>query len=162
MLSHVRLFATPWIAAHQLHGIFQIRILVCAKSLQSLCDPVDCSPQGSSVHGILQARILEWVAISFSITGTGYHFLVQGIFPTQELNRSLLCLLQWQADSLPRHHLGSPSAIVGYHMRSQWREVYLEVQWLCQTQKPPPFSKQCLWRNCNRAGPCGYLCQVYN
>ena len=32
----------------------------------TLCDPVDCSPPGSSVHGILQARILEWVAISFS------------------------------------------------------------------------------------------------
>ena len=31
-----------------------------------LCDPMDCSPPGSSVHGILQARILEWVAISFS------------------------------------------------------------------------------------------------
>ena len=31
-----------------------------------LCDPVDCSPPGSSVHGISQARILEWVAISFS------------------------------------------------------------------------------------------------
>ena len=30
-----------------------------------LCDPVDCSPPGSSVHGISQARILEWVAISF-------------------------------------------------------------------------------------------------
>ena len=30
------------------------------------CDPIDCSPPGSSVHGILQARILEWVAISFS------------------------------------------------------------------------------------------------
>ena len=29
-------------------------------------DPMDCSPPGSSVHGILQARILEWVAISFS------------------------------------------------------------------------------------------------
>ena len=40
-----------------------------AKSLQSgptLCDPMDCSPPGSSVHGILQARILEWVAVSFS------------------------------------------------------------------------------------------------
>ena len=39
---------------------------VHAKSLQSyrtLCDPVDCSPPGSSVHGILQARILEWVAM---------------------------------------------------------------------------------------------------
>ena len=31
-----------------------------------LCDPMDCSPPGSSVHGILQSRILEWVAISFS------------------------------------------------------------------------------------------------
>ena len=30
------------------------------------CDPMDCSLSGSSVHGILQARILEWVAISFS------------------------------------------------------------------------------------------------
>ena len=40
-----------------------------AKSLRScpsLCHPMDGSPQGSSVHGILQARILEWVAISFS------------------------------------------------------------------------------------------------
>ena len=33
---------------------------VCAKLLQS-CDPLDCSPPGSSVHGILQARILGWV-----------------------------------------------------------------------------------------------------
>ena len=32
----------------------------------TLCDPLDCSPQCSSVHGILQARILEWVAIPFS------------------------------------------------------------------------------------------------
>ena len=46
-----------------------------AKSLQScltLCDPVDSSPPGSSVHGILQARILEWVAISFSKYGLDY------------------------------------------------------------------------------------------
>ena len=42
----------------------------------TLCDPMDCSPPGSSVHGILQTRILEWVAISFS----------QGIFPTQGSN----------------------------------------------------------------------------
>ena len=32
----------------------------------TLCDPMDCSPPGSSIHGILQARILEWVALSFS------------------------------------------------------------------------------------------------
>ena len=41
----------------------------CTKSLQSCptpCDPMDCSPPGSSVHGIVQAGILEWVAIFFS------------------------------------------------------------------------------------------------
>ena len=37
-----------------------------AQSCPTLCDPMDCNPPGSSVHGILQARILEWVAISFS------------------------------------------------------------------------------------------------
>ena len=43
-----------------------------AKSLQScliLCDPIDGSPPGSTVPGILQARTLEWVAIAFSIGG---------------------------------------------------------------------------------------------
>ena len=39
---------------------------VCAQSCPTLCNPLDCSPPGSSLHGILQARILEWVAISFS------------------------------------------------------------------------------------------------
>ena len=34
-----------------------------AQSRLTLCDPTDCSPPGSSVHGILQARILEWVAM---------------------------------------------------------------------------------------------------
>ena len=37
-----------------------------AQSCPTLCDPVDCSPPGSSIHGILQRRILEWVAISSS------------------------------------------------------------------------------------------------
>ena len=37
-----------------------------AQSCQTLCNPMDCSPSGSSVHGIFQARALEWVAISFS------------------------------------------------------------------------------------------------
>ena len=56
--------------------LFEFLLLTClaaaaaaAKSLQScptLCDPIDSSPLGSSVPGILQARTLEWVAISFS------------------------------------------------------------------------------------------------
>ena len=46
-----------------------ISLITAAKSLQlcpTLCDPIDGSPPGSPVPGILQARILEWVAISFS------------------------------------------------------------------------------------------------
>ena len=39
-----------------------------AHSCPTLCSPMDCSPLGSSVHGILLTRILEWVAISFSIS----------------------------------------------------------------------------------------------
>ena len=50
-------------------GFFQIYTAAAAKSLQScptLCGPIDSSPPGSSIPGILQARTLDWVAISFS------------------------------------------------------------------------------------------------
>ena len=67
-----------------------------AQSCPTLCDLMDCSPPGSSVHGISQARILEWVAI------------FQGIFPTQGSNPHLLRLLYWQPDSLPLSHLRKP------------------------------------------------------
>ena len=50
---------------------FDLQSLSCccclvAQSCPTLCDPMHCSPPGSSIHGIFQARILEWVAISFS------------------------------------------------------------------------------------------------
>ena len=54
---------------------------------------MDCRPPGSSLHGIFQARILEWVAISFSRGSS------QGLSPH---------LLHWQVDSLPLSQLGSP------------------------------------------------------
>ena len=40
--------------------------VIVTQSCPTLCHPMDCSPSGSSVQGILQARILEWVAIPFS------------------------------------------------------------------------------------------------
>ena len=42
------------------------QMCVSCSSSPTLCDPVNCSPPGSFVHGILQAKMLEWVAISFS------------------------------------------------------------------------------------------------
>ena len=84
--SHVRLCVTPQTAAHQAPpslGFFRKNtgvgchfLLQCmkvksetevAQSCLTLCDPVDCSLPGSSAHGIFQARVLEWVAIAFSI-----------------------------------------------------------------------------------------------
>ena len=41
-------------------------VVLFAQSCPTLCDPMDCNLPGSSVHGILQARILEWLAIPFS------------------------------------------------------------------------------------------------
>ena len=71
-------------------------VLCCsAQSCLTLCDPGGCSPPGSSSHGISQARI----------HGVGCHFLCQVIFQTQGSNQHLL---QYQADSLPLSHLGSP------------------------------------------------------
>ena len=46
-------------------GKVKMKVLV-AQLCPTLCNPMDCSPRGSSVHGILQARILEWVAVPFS------------------------------------------------------------------------------------------------
>ena len=58
-----------YLTQESLHGSHLNAAAAAAKSLQScltLCDPIDGSPPGSPVPGILQGRTLEWVAISFS------------------------------------------------------------------------------------------------
>ena len=63
-----------------------------AQSCPTLCDPMDCSPPGSSVHGIFQVRLLEWIAISFS----------RGACPSRDWTH-LSCIGR-QMDSLPLSH----------------------------------------------------------
>ena len=82
-LSHVRLSVTPWNAAYQappslgfsrqehwsgLPFLFPMHESESevAQSCLTLSDPMDCSLPGSSIHGIFQARVLEWGAIAFS------------------------------------------------------------------------------------------------
>ena len=72
---------------------------VVAQLCPTLCDPLDCNPPGSSVHGIFQARILEWVAI----------FLLQGLFLIKGLNPCLICLLHWRQILYRLSHWGSPA-----------------------------------------------------
>ena len=83
----------PEFAGSKFHSFFAQCVLV-AQSCSTLCDPLDCSPIGSSVHGILQ-NIRD-----------GCHFLLQGIFPTQGLNPRSSAL---QADSLLTEPPGKPS-----------------------------------------------------
>ena len=71
----------------------QTLFFVRAQAYLTLCNPMCCSPPGSSVHRIYQARILEWVAISSS---RGSSFLRDWI--------QISCLLNCQADSLPLSH----------------------------------------------------------
>ena len=67
-----------------------------AQSCPALCDPMDCSQPGFSPQNFPGKN-----------TGVGCHFLLQGIFPTQGSNLSLLHLLHWQADPLPMSYQGS-------------------------------------------------------
>ena len=88
-----RLQSFPASGSFQMSQFFTLEpaAATVAKSLQScltLCNTTDCSSAGSSVRGISQARILEWVAISF----------FRGIFPTQDQTRILYRL----------NHQGSP------------------------------------------------------
>ena len=74
------------------------------QSCPTVCDPMCCSLPDSSVHGMFPGKN----------TGMGYHFLLQGIFPTQGLNSHVSCLLHWQADSLPLAPRGKPLAMGTY------------------------------------------------
>ena len=85
-----------------------------AKSLQlypTLCDPIDGSPPGSPVPGILQARTLEWVAISFSNAG-------KGKVKVKSLSRVLLLATPWTAA-----HQATPS--MGFSRQEYWSGVPL-------------------------------------
>ena len=56
----------PLFSSNLLPNLFEKVQVLVAQLCLTLCHPMDCSPPGSSVHGILQARILEWVAILLS------------------------------------------------------------------------------------------------
>ena len=69
---HQQLFFVPsifWVTflkSNMLISSFYLVCVLAAQSCPALCEPTDCSPPGSSVHWILQARIPEWAAIPFS------------------------------------------------------------------------------------------------
>ena len=111
-----------------------------AQSCPTLCDPMDCSLQGSSVHGILQARIPEWVTISFSrgsswsgdrtwvshITGRCFN-----LWATTDLTKKIV---QGQSQAfhcgyirfeIPTKHLNGDNDYVGRHSNLEFKTIKL-------------------------------------
>ena len=74
------------------------------QSCLTLCDPMDYSPPGSSVHGDSPGKN----------TGVGSHALLQRIFPTQGSNLCLLCLVHWQVGSLPLATIWEAHKLITY------------------------------------------------
>ena len=103
------------------------------KSRPTLWDSMDCSTPGSSVHGIFQARILEWVAISFSRGSSWPRDRTCG-------SGRIFCL---QVDSLLLNHWGSPIPNVCYAFKiinkmdkKNMYSILIRCQALCYVKQP--------------------------
>ena len=119
ILKHKSNYNTPCLAVFQwLFIAFRIlsKFSVSCKSVShsilclALCDPMDCGLPGSSIHGIFQARILEWVAIPFS-RGSSWP-------------RDRTCVSSMQADSLQSEPPGKPSQYPRLRLHS-WLSLLL-------------------------------------
>ena len=130
----------------------------CAQLCQNLCDPMDCSPPGSSVPGIFQARILEQVAMSSPRLSSQLRDQTH-----------ISCLLHWQAGSLPLVQRGKQpkrrstsnlvlETVCTSLVRSAWylyqltnRLVFCE--WEVQINKGHWKQSSKLWQAVNVCGP---------
>ena len=120
--SQILSFLTPLSATSVLCLAAVWKICACAQSCPSLCDPVGYSLLSSSIHAIFSGKD----------HGVDCHFLLQGIFLIQESNLYLLCLLHWQADSLPLCHLKT-TACESQPFLSCWSKKGIETFWLLCT-----------------------------
>ena len=111
--------------------IFRMWSLMAAKSLQScpsLCDPIDGSPPDSPVPGILQAKTLDWVAISFSNAG-------KWKVKVKSLSHVRLLAIPWTAA-----HQAPPS--MGFSRQEYWSGVPLPYN-----NSPSPFTTETKKKN---------------
>ena len=105
--------------------ILSMHACLVAQSCLTLCDPMDCSLPGFSIHGILQTRIQEWVTM----------FSSRGSSPLRGSNLHILCLLHWQGCSLSLPPTGKPHAkyknLNKYNFfLGGWRRFFYNNKWL--------------------------------
>ena len=121
------------------------------QSCPTLCNPMDCSPPASSVHGISQARVLEWVAIAFS---RKFHVTFCQIGIEFVLFFSHVLVLS-EAQRMSKMHLMSPmirnNTMESLHETLQWLLFYSKKKkntkflcWFVRITSWPPFSSSSL------------------
>ena len=115
----------PWDSPGKNTGLDCHFLLQCMKvknesevsqSCLTLLDPMDCSPPGSSVHGIFQARVMEWGAIAFSISGG-----TSGKDPTCQCRRHKRCGFNPWVGKIPRSRKLQPIPVF-LAWRISWTE----------------------------------------
>ena len=114
-----------------------------AQSCPTLCDPMDCSLQGSSVYGIFQARVLEWVAISFS-KKTWIDIFKRTYEDRLQTNEKMLNISNRQGDTNHIHNEIGP-----HTCQNEYRQKYNKQQALVRIQIKiynPTFV--CSWWDC--------------
>ena len=112
-LSRVRLCVTPYTAAHQAppslgfsrqehwsglpfpSPMHKSEKWKWSHSVVTPSDPMNCSPPGSSVHGIFQARVLEWGAIAFSVYGSRKYYTFLFFYLWLKCSPLLILILPW-------------------------------------------------------------------
>ena len=135
-------WASPWVRTQ---GIVSLCVapwhsvmcgtVAAAKSLQScptLCDPIDGSPQGSPIPGILQARTLEWVAISFSnawkwkVKGKSFNWKkkLPGLSATKQMLKSLQ-----SSGTLNKHIRRKPNWYTTWE-KKRMKICHLQHEWI--------------------------------
>ena len=106
-ISFSRASSQPRDRIRVFHTFRSDQIRLVAQSCPTLYDPMNCSPPGSSVHGIFQARVLEWVAISFSRDRTqvsciaSRHFTIWATRELVNFNTPLTSMDRWSKHIRP-------------------------------------------------------------
>ena len=131
--TKVAQWMVQWRSSELRSRLLLLLLLLSGFSRVQLCDPIDGSPPGSLVPGILQARTLEWVAISFS---NAWKWKVKG----KLLSRAQLLVTPWTAahQAPPSMGFSRQEYWSGVPLSSPWDQVYLALKMMVRLGRVKP------------------------
>ena len=115
-----------------------------AQSCPTLCDPMDCSPPGSSTYGIFQARVLEWVAIAFffSLWDIWIFAILQGTADWELEDKKIMTPAFWQILwetwdlSWVSYHLPKVAQLFHVALEKPFNQLFSDKQYTVEEQVP--------------------------